>query len=195
MTDDIRMGIIGPGVIAPSHAFAINKARGARLAAVCGRRLEPTAELADQYGAEPVTDIAALLDAVDAVTLCTPSGAHLDIALEVIAAGKNLLIEKPLETTPERIDQIVAAARQQDIVLGGVFQSRFAPIARQLNPLVAAGLLGMLTMLLSSLNERRREMAILRSVGCRPVHVFGLFVTETAALTAAGAPLQPKQRR
>ena len=62
MTDDIRMGIIGPGVIAPSHAFAINKARGARLAAVCGRRLEPTAELADQYGAEPVTDIAALLD-------------------------------------------------------------------------------------------------------------------------------------
>ncbi len=52
---------------------------------------------------------------------------------------------------------------------------------------VAAGLLGMLTMLLSSLNERRREMAILRSVGCRPVHVFGLFVTEAAALTAAGA--------
>ena len=142
MTDEIRMGIIGPGVIAPSHAFAIDQAQGARLAAVCGRRLEPTAELADQYGAESVTDIAALLDAVDAVTLCTPSGAHLDIALEVIAAGKHLLIEKPLETTPERIDQIVAAARQQGIVLAGVFQSRFAPIARRLKGLVAAGLLG-----------------------------------------------------
>ena len=142
MTDEIRMGIIGPGVIAPSHAFAIDQAQGARLAAVCGRRLEPTAELADQYGAESVSDITALLDAVDAVTLCTPSGAHLDIALEVIAAGKHLLIEKPLETTPERIDQIVAAARQQGIVLAGVFQSRFAPIARRLKGLVAAGLLG-----------------------------------------------------
>ncbi|MDP6527050.1 MAG: ABC transporter permease, partial [Kiritimatiellia bacterium] len=52
---------------------------------------------------------------------------------------------------------------------------------------VAAGLLGMLTMLLSSLNERRREMAILRSIGCRPVHVFGLFVAEAATLTSAGA--------
>ena len=68
MTDKIRMGIIGPGVIAPSHAFAIDKAQGARLAAVCGRRLEPTAELADQYGAESVTDIAALLDHIDYIT-------------------------------------------------------------------------------------------------------------------------------
>ena len=88
MTDEIRMGIIGPGVIAPSHAFAIDQAQGARLAAVCGRRLEPTAELADQYGAESVTDIDALLDAVDAVTLCTPSGAHADPA---VAAAKALL--------------------------------------------------------------------------------------------------------
>ena len=142
MTDDIRMGIIGPGVIAPSHAFAIDKAQGARLAAVCGRRPESATELADQYGAESGTDIAALLEAVDAVTLCTPSGIHLDIALEVIAAGKHLLIEKPLETTPERIDQIVTAARQQGIVLAGVFQSRFAPVARRLKSLVAAGMLG-----------------------------------------------------
>lgn len=54
---------------------------------------------------------------------------------------------------------------------------------------VASGLLGMLTMLLSSLNERRREMAILRSVGARPAQVFAMLVAEAGALTLAGALL------
>ena len=52
---------------------------------------------------------------------------------------------------------------------------------------VAAGLLGMLTMLLSGLNERRREMAVLRSVGARPGQVFAMLVAEAGALTLAGA--------
>ena len=51
---------------------------------------------------------------------------------------------------------------------------------------VVVGLSGMLVALLTSLNERRREMAILRSVGARPVHIFGLIVGEACALTLAG---------
>jgi putative ABC transport system permease protein len=52
---------------------------------------------------------------------------------------------------------------------------------------LVAGLLGMLTALLTSLNERRREMAILRSVGARPGQVFGLLVSEAAFLALLGA--------
>lgn len=52
---------------------------------------------------------------------------------------------------------------------------------------VGASLLGMLTMLLSSLEERRREMAILRSVGATPRHVAGLLVAESTALAVVGA--------
>jgi putative ABC transport system permease protein len=51
---------------------------------------------------------------------------------------------------------------------------------------VLAGLLGMLTALLTSLNERRREMAILRSVGARPGHVFSLMVLESGLLALLG---------
>ena len=51
---------------------------------------------------------------------------------------------------------------------------------------VLAGLLGMLTAILTSLNERRREMAILRSVGARPGHVFALLVSEAGLLAALG---------
>jgi putative ABC transport system permease protein len=54
---------------------------------------------------------------------------------------------------------------------------------------VATALLGMLTMILSTLNERRREMAILRSVGARPRTVLGLLMAEAGVLTAAGVAL------
>lgn len=54
---------------------------------------------------------------------------------------------------------------------------------------VVVGLFGMLTALLTSLNERRREMAILRSVGARPAHVFALIMGEAAFLTLIGVVL------
>ena len=54
---------------------------------------------------------------------------------------------------------------------------------------VLAGLMGMLTTILTSLNERRREMAILRSVGARPVHIFTLMITESVVYAIAGTLL------
>src|SRR5690606_23797383 len=54
---------------------------------------------------------------------------------------------------------------------------------------VLTGLIGMLTAILTSLNERRREMAILRSVGARPWHIAGLLVMEALVLALAGAAL------
>ncbi len=54
---------------------------------------------------------------------------------------------------------------------------------------VVVGLAGMLVALLTSLSERRREMAVLRSVGARPIHVFGLILGEAAFLTLLGIAL------
>jgi putative ABC transport system permease protein len=54
---------------------------------------------------------------------------------------------------------------------------------------VATGLIGMVTMLLSGMNERRREMAILRAVGARPVHIFSLFLLEAGFIAVLGAIL------
>ncbi len=54
---------------------------------------------------------------------------------------------------------------------------------------VLVGFTGMLTMILASLNECRREMAIMRSVGARPAHVFALIIGEAGALTLLGTGL------
>ncbi len=78
------------------------------------------------------------------------------------------------------------AALQELWSLMGTAETALAAISIAV---VVTGLLGMLTILLASLNERRREMAILRSVGARPLHIFGLFVVEASALAASGAVL------
>lgn len=67
-------------------------------------------------------------------------------------------------------------------IVGTVERALFAVSAL----VVAVGLAGMLVALLTSLSERRREMAVLRSVGARPVHVFGLILGEAALLTLLG---------
>lgn len=75
----------------------------------------------------------------------------------------------------------VALSQLWDLV--GIADTALAVVA---GCVVLAGLLGMLTAILTSLNERRREMAILRSVGARPTHIFSLMMLEAGALAMAG---------
>jgi len=70
--------------------------------------------------------------------------------------------------------------------LMGTAEAALAAIA---GAVAAGGLLSMTIMLLAGLAARRREMAILRSVGARPAHIFGLLVAEAGALALAGATL------
>jgi len=140
--DTIRIGIVGAGAIAPSHIVAIERAPGAELAAVCDVQPDRAAALAGKHGVRGVNRIRDMLEHVDAVTLCTPSGFHLEPALEILQAGKHLLVEKPMEITSERVGQMISAARTSNVKLAGVFQSRFRPLVQQLKQLVADGLLG-----------------------------------------------------
>ena len=141
---DIRIGLIGLGAISPSHAFAIAQTEGCRLSALCDVRGEAAAEAGDTHGVPWFTDTEAMLaaDVVDAVTICTPSGLHLEPALKAIAAGKHVLVEKPLEITTERVDRIVSAAEESGVTLASVFQSRYTPAVQRLKHLVDGGLLG-----------------------------------------------------
>jgi putative ABC transport system permease protein len=88
------------------------------------------------------------------------------------------------EYPEEPLSAILPGVALQELwSLIGVAESALGAISVMV---VITALLGMVTMILSSLNERRREMAILRSVGARPRTILGLLVTEAGMLTAAG---------
>ncbi len=79
---------------------------------------------------------------LEIVSICTPSGAHLEPALQAAAAGKHLLIEKPLEITLERCDRIIQACENQKVKLAGIFQSRFSEVSRVIKQHLEQGRLG-----------------------------------------------------
>ncbi len=136
-------------MIAEFHAQAMAQAGGAQLTAVAGREAAKTAAFARKHGAGFSTTHGAELIAradVDVVCITTPSGAHLEPALAAIRAGKHVLIEKPVEITPERVDQILAAADRAGVRVAAIFQARFGTGARTLKAALDAGRFGRLVL-------------------------------------------------
>jgi predicted dehydrogenase len=93
----LRLGIIGTGRISQvAHLPAATKADGVQLVAVCDARALVVRQVARRYGVLGCTEIAELLENVDAVLVATPDSSHLAVAAEALRAGKHVLVEKPL---------------------------------------------------------------------------------------------------
>lgn len=146
MTRQLGFGIVGGGLIGKVHAEAINAIPGATVAAVFGRNETRLAELADKYQAHAYTDYAAFLahPGLDIVNVCSPSGLHLEHGQAAAAAGKHVLVEKPIETNLARADALIAACEQAGVQLGVIFQSRFLPAVQKIKAAIDAGKLGKL---------------------------------------------------
>ncbi|HET8728391.1 MAG TPA: Gfo/Idh/MocA family oxidoreductase, partial [Alphaproteobacteria bacterium] len=99
---------------------------------------------AETYGLPVVEEVDAILSdrSVDAVMLLTPPNTHLDLVRRAAAAGKHILLEKPLEVSPGRAEELVAAAEEAGVTLGVVLQHRFRPVSVKLADMVRQGRLG-----------------------------------------------------
>lgn len=142
----IGWGIIGCGVIAPFHARAVGATAGARLVAVCDETPEKARKIAGEFGVEATSDLDAFLARPDlqAVSICVPSGLHAAVGVRAAAAGKHLLVEKPIDIRLEAADALIAAARRHGVKLAVVSQNRFNPEMLRLREAQAADRFGRL---------------------------------------------------
>lgn len=142
--------IVGCGMIAQFHARAIADIPGCRVTALVGRSRAGAEKLAAKLGLKcPIfteLDSALALKDVDIVTICTPSGAHMEPAVAAAKARKHVVVEKPLEITRERCDRIIEACEQNGVQLCTIFPSRFADANVALKKAVEAGRFGRLTL-------------------------------------------------
>ena len=145
----LGFGIIGCGVIADFHVQAIANLKGAHLVGVADQFAEPVARIAKKYGigfsTTSIDELVARPD-IDIVCVTTPSGAHLEPALAAIRAGKHLVVEKPIEITVERVDELLRAADAAKVRVAAIFQSRFGTGARTVKAAVEAGRFGRLVL-------------------------------------------------
>lgn len=112
------------------HAFARS---AERRAAFAGRFPFPTCDRLETILED---------EAVEAVAVFSPANTHADIAARCAAAGKHVLMEKPLDITTARAEQLVAACRDAGVTLGVVLQHRFRPAGMKLAEILRAGELG-----------------------------------------------------
>ena len=141
----LGFGIIGVGMIADFHAQAIARATGGRLIGVATRNADNARAFAQKHHlAFATTSVDELVARPDIHVVCvtTPSGAHLEPALAAVRAGKHLVVEKPIEITTERADELLRAADAAGVKISPIFQARFGEGARTIKAAVEAGRFG-----------------------------------------------------
>lgn len=129
-----NFAIVGTGGIAGIHATAIAEIENANLIGVYNRSKNKAQDFADKYNCAAYDSMDELLalPELDIVCICTPSGAHVEPALQSIKAGKHCLIEKPIEVTLEKTDEIINAAKAKNVRVAVVYPSRFYDVSQEL---------------------------------------------------------------
>ncbi|HVJ87865.1 MAG TPA: Gfo/Idh/MocA family oxidoreductase [Caulifigura sp.] len=141
-------GIVGTGMISRFHAKAIKDIPTAKLVGCSDMKPERAASFGAEEGCKGYESLEAMLadPAVQVVTICTPSGAHVEPAVAAAKAGKHVLVEKPLEITLERCDKIINACKENNVLLGAILPSRFSPANIALKEAIDSGRFGKLTL-------------------------------------------------
>jgi UDP-N-acetyl-2-amino-2-deoxyglucuronate dehydrogenase len=148
MTEKLRWGIIGCGVIAPWHADSVVDCQYADLVAVCDIDREKGEAFAERYGTDFFLEYKQMLvqAGIDVVSICTPSGLHSEMTVAAAKAGVHVLCEKPMAITVPQIDAMLRAAKTADIKLEVIFQRRTYETTRIVRQAVQAGILGQMTL-------------------------------------------------
>jgi UDP-N-acetyl-2-amino-2-deoxyglucuronate dehydrogenase len=156
MTEPMRVAIVGCGMIAFNHVSAIARIPDLALTALVDVDAASANSLADYLDGQGETrpkTFGSLADALAAggiglVVICTPSGLHVSLAEEALAAGCHVVIEKPLDVAlprARRIAELASAAEERGLVVSVISQHRFDPASVVVHDAVTKGELGRLT--------------------------------------------------
>lgn len=142
----INVGIVGAGGIGRVHAEAYARQAECQIVAVADVDAERGQALAGQVGATYVASLRELLadPRVQAVSVCLPHAFHADAVVAAAGAGKHILCEKPIATSLDDADRMIAATRAAGVKLMVGHTHRFYPEHRRAKHLVDDGSIGRL---------------------------------------------------
>lgn len=140
----MNVGIIGAGFFGEKHAAAIHALDDLTL--VAASRTDPgqLESFTDRFGGTGYTEYRDLLDdpRVDGVVVATPHASHREIAIAAAAAGKHVLLEKPMATTPSECDDVLEACERAGITLMVGHVTHFSRAFRIAKDLLGRGEMG-----------------------------------------------------
>ncbi|HQK99367.1 MAG TPA: Gfo/Idh/MocA family oxidoreductase [Smithellaceae bacterium] len=132
----IRIGVVGIGHLGNYHLQKYSKIDACEIVGVSDTDPERARKAADLYGGDAFSDHRDLLGRVDAVSLCVPTGYHHAVAKDFLAAGVDVLIEKPLCATVSEADDLLEIAAKHQCVFQVGFVERFNPAVMALEKVI-----------------------------------------------------------
>jgi UDP-N-acetylglucosamine 3-dehydrogenase len=134
----IGVAVIGTGQWGKNHARVYKELHSTELIAVCDVDADRAEVMAKQYGVKAYSDSTKMLKdkSIEAVNICTWSTTLFKEAYKALNAGKNVLVEKPMATTPQQARKLVETAQENDLHLTVGFLMRFIPGLQQIRQFV-----------------------------------------------------------
>src|ERR1051325_5217007 len=119
-----RCAVMGTGLVGEWHVKVTSRLPNTTLAAVCEIDVAKGKKVLEKYNLQNVpvyADQAEMLrkEQLDIVHICTPSGDHMNPAIMAMEAGKNVIVEKPMEIQLDRIERMEAVAKKKGVRLAG----------------------------------------------------------------------------
>lgn len=154
----IRVGFIGCGNIAHSHALRLSRIENAKIVALADPGERGRQWVKEKFGlteAKEYEDHTEMLRdcELDAVIICSPHTLHYRHAGEALRAGKHVLIEKPMTCSSEEAEQLIACSEKYGKVLQVSFQRHFLPPFMYIQQAIQAGVIGRLTSVTATLYQ------------------------------------------
>jgi predicted dehydrogenase len=134
----VRVGVVGAGGLGIHHIRILRDMLGSEFAGFFDSRPARAEQVAQDLGVTAHASLEALLDVVDAVTIVVPTPAHFAVAQQVLARGIHALIEKPIATTLDEADAMLALARANGALVQTGHVERFNRAIRAALPYVDA---------------------------------------------------------
>ena len=146
MNTPLGVGIIGAGNVALSHVLGWQQTDGAQPIAVCRRNETKVKEFAATQNLDWAIDYKDLFarNDIDVVDILLPSGAHAEVGIAAAQAGKHVIVEKPIDVTLQKADELIAACKANGVTLGVISQYRFMDGMQKMYKILADGKLGQL---------------------------------------------------
>lgn len=128
----VKTGVVGVGAIGRNHARIYAGLENADLVAIYDANQEHARALAAEFGTEAVGSLGELIERVDAASVSTPTMTHREIATQLLAAGKHVLVEKPIADSVDDAKAMIDLAAEKGLVLQVGHIERFNPVMSRL---------------------------------------------------------------
>ena len=147
MDKELKVGILGCGMIAAYHAKAILEIPGLKIVGAFDVNEKSKNEFCGKYGIKAYESKEQMLSSenIDIVCICLPSGFHYPMTLECINNKKHVIVEKPMTFTSEEADEIIKRSKENDVYVTVISQMRYSKAVKDLKNAVDNGHLGKIT--------------------------------------------------